>query len=167
VPKSFHQPMTDYQADARITVTLRRAMERELFGRQTAGTLTGRQAADPMHPARLSEPMRWLTAEPGPMHVEVSGFGFNLVSGNYEIACLVVIESEEFWTIYGGQIEASWESSSLRIVSSHDRESIADLLANPAWSNEGLFALSVSWPLSRPSRCAAQASASPLAPVDR
>jgi hypothetical protein len=107
VPKSFHQPMNDYQGGARITATLRRAMERELFGRQAAGTLSGRQLADAMHPARLSEPMLWLTAEPGRMHIEVSGFGFNLVSGNYEIACLVVIESEEFWTRYGGQIEAS------------------------------------------------------------
>jgi transcriptional regulator with XRE-family HTH domain len=141
VPKSFHQPMTDYQADARITATLRRAMERELFGRQAAGTLTGRQAADPMHPGRMSEPMHWLTAGAGWMHIEVGGFGFNLVSGNYEIACLVVIEPEEFWTRYGGQIEASWESSSLRIVSSHDSESIAELLGDPAWSNEGLFAL--------------------------
>jgi transcriptional regulator with XRE-family HTH domain len=140
VPKSFHQPMTDYQADARITATLRRAMERELFGRQSAGTLTGRQAADPMHPARLSEPMRWLTAKPGRMRVEVTGFGFNLVSGNYEIACHVVIESEEFWTRYGGQIEASWESSSLRLVSSDDNDSVARLIADRTWSNEGLFA---------------------------
>ena len=139
-PKSFHQPMTDYQADTRITATLRRAMERELFGRQTAGTLAGRQAADAMHPARLSEPMRWLSAEPGRMWVECTGFGFNLVSGSSEIACLVVIKSEEFWARYGGKIEASWESSCLRIVSSHDSGSIAELLGDPAWSNEGLFA---------------------------
>jgi hypothetical protein len=142
VPKSFHQPMTDYQADARITTTLRRAMEREMFGRQDAGALIGRQAADPMHPARLSEPMRWLTATPGRMRAEVTGFGFNLVSGNYEVASLVTIEDEEFWTTHGGEIQAGWESASLRIVSSRDTDSIAQILADPAWSNEGLFAFS-------------------------
>jgi len=57
IPKGFHQPMTDFRADARIGATLRRELEEELFGRaDTDNTRTaGRQAADPMHPARLSD----------------------------------------------------------------------------------------------------------------
>jgi hypothetical protein len=143
IPKGFHQPMTDYRSDARIAVTLLRETEEELFGRaEIDNTLNGQQTADPMHPSRLSEPMRWLLAEnPGALRLECTGFGLNLVSGNYEFACLIVVESEDFWTRYGGQIEANWETSALRQYSSLDSESLTELLVEDTWSNEGLFAL--------------------------
>jgi hypothetical protein len=65
----------------------------------------------------------------------------NLVSGNYEFASLLVVESDDFWSRYGGQIEANWESSALRQYSSLDRESLAELVTEDTWSNEGLFVL--------------------------
>ena len=142
IPKGFHQPMTDYRADARIGATLRREMEEELFGREDIdNTLAEPHAADPMHPARLSEPMRWLLANPDAWTTECTGFGLNLVSGNFEFACLIVVDSEDFWLHYGGQIEANWESMTLRQYSSLDGESLAGLAHDPAWSNEGVFAL--------------------------
>ena len=100
IPKGFHQPMTDVRADAQLGATLRREMEEELFGRTDIdNTVTGdRRAADPMHPSRLSEPMRWLDEHPDRCRMECTGFGINLVSGNYEFAALVVIDDEEFWT---------------------------------------------------------------------
>ncbi len=85
--------------------------------------------------------MRWLLTEnPAAFRVECTGFGLNLVSGNFEFACLIVIESDEFWSRFGGQIEASWESSSLRQYSSLDDGSLAALASDSGWSNEGLFA---------------------------
>ena len=54
--------------------------------------------------------------------MECTGFGVNLVSGNYEFASLVVIEDEEFWPRYGGDVEANWESAGLRLYSSLDRQ---------------------------------------------
>ena len=143
IPKGFHQPMTDYRSDAKIAATLLREMEEELFGREEIdNTVNEQSAADPMHPSRLSEPMRWLLMEnPGALRVECTGFGLNLVSGNYEFACLVVVESDDFWSRYGGQIEANWESSALRQYSSLDTESLAELVTEDTWSNEGLFAL--------------------------
>ena len=143
IPKGFHQPMTDYRSDAEIAATLLREMEEELFGREEIdNTVNEQSAADPMHPSRLSEPMRWLLTEnPGALRVECTGFGLNLVSGNYEFACLVVVESDDFWSRYGGQIEANWESSALRQYSSLDSESLAELVTEDTWSNEGLFAL--------------------------
>ena len=72
--------------------------------------------------------MRWLlTDNPGAFRMECTGFGLNLVSGNFEFACLVVMDSDEFWSRFGGQIEASWESSSLRQYSSLDGGSLAAL----------------------------------------
>ena len=142
IPKGFHQPLTDFRGDAKIAATLRREMEEELFGRDDIdNTVTQNHAADPMHPARLSEPMRWLLTEnPGALRMECTGFGLNLVSGNFEYACLIVIDSEDFWYRFGGKIEACWESSSLRQYSSLDAVSLSALACDDAWSNEGLFA---------------------------
>jgi hypothetical protein len=142
IPKGFHQPVADYRNDAKIAATLLREMEEELFGRTDIdSTLAEQHAADPMHPARLSEPMRWLLVEnPGSLRMECTGFGLNLVSGNYEFACLAVIDSDEFWARFGGHIEANWESSTLRQYSSLDGDSLTALAADDGWSNEGLFA---------------------------
>ncbi|WP_205623103.1 hypothetical protein [Sciscionella marina] len=83
IPKGFHQPLTDYRSDARLGATLLREMEEELFGRDDIdNTVTQDRHADPMHPSRLSEPMRWLT-ESGAVRLECTGFGYNLISANY------------------------------------------------------------------------------------
>ncbi|WP_338597120.1 transcriptional regulator [Saccharopolyspora sp. SCSIO 74807] len=140
-PKGFHQPLTDVRAEAQIGATLRREMEEELFGRDEIDNTVGDQRkADPMHPSRLTEPMSWLLEEPGRLRTECTGFGLNLVSGNFEFAGLTVIEDEEFWKRFGGQIEANWEASSLHQYSSLDGDFLAELVRDVAWSNEGLFA---------------------------
>jgi transcriptional regulator with XRE-family HTH domain len=142
LPRGFHQPMTDFRADARIGATLRREMEEELFGREDIdNTLTEKYAAEPMHPTRLSEPAHWLMYNPDRARMECTAFGLNLVNGNCEFACLIVIDDENFWSRYGGRLVANWESSSLRQYSSLDSKSLTDLVQDPAWSNEGLFAL--------------------------
>ena len=141
IPRGFHQPLTDFRADASIGSTLRRELEEELFRRvDVDNTLSEGRIADPMHPNRLSESMRWLLADPGRVRFEVTGFGFNLLNGNLECTCLVLIEDPEFWVRYGDQIEANWESTGLRQFSSRDRQGIRDLIQDEAWSNEGLFA---------------------------
>ncbi|SFR27367.1 hypothetical protein SAMN04488564_11116 [Lentzea waywayandensis] len=142
IPKGFHQPLVDFRADAQVGATLRREMEEELFGRHDIDNTVGDQrSADPMHPSRLSEPMRWLLGEPGRLRMECTGFGLNLVSGNFEFPSLIVVDDEEFWQRYGGQIEANWETANLRQYSSADAELVEELAADTAWSNEGLFAL--------------------------
>ncbi len=91
-----------------------------------------------MHPRRLSEPMRWLLAEnPSRLRMECTGFGLNLVSGNFEFPCLIVIDDDEFWARYGGQIEANWESSSLRQYSSLDRELLTELASDAGMEQRG------------------------------
>lgn len=142
IPKGFHQPLVDFRADAQVGSTLRREMEEELFGRHDIDNTVGDQrSADPMHPSRLSEPMRWLLGGPGRLRMECTGFGLNLVSGNFEFPSLIVVEDEEFWQRYGGQIEANWETANLRQYSTADGELLEELADDVAWSNEGLFAL--------------------------
>jgi hypothetical protein len=141
IPKGFHEPLKDVAADARIGATLRRELEEELFGRVEVDSTAGdSRVAAPMHPSRLSEPMRWLTASAGRVRMECTGFGLNLVSGNYEFACLVMVDDEEFWPRFGGDVEANWEAAGLRVYSSLDDRLLAKLAADESWSNEGLFA---------------------------
>jgi hypothetical protein len=142
IPKGFHQPLADIRGDTALGCTLQRELEEELFGRDDIdNTVTDQRCADPMHPSRLSEPMRWLVGVSDALTMECTGFGLNLVSGNYEFASLIVIDDEEFWARYGGQVEANWESSSLRRYSSLDGSLLSELISDVAWSNEGLFAL--------------------------
>ncbi|MFL6118776.1 transcriptional regulator [Actinophytocola sp.] len=141
IPKGFHEPLNDVRADAPIGATLRREMEEELFGRvDVDSTANVSRAAVPMHPGRLSAPMHWLLDAPGRLRTECTGFGLNLVSGNYEFAGLVVVDDEEFWSRFAGDIESNWESSGLRLYSSLDRALISKLVMDESWTNEGLFA---------------------------
>ncbi|MGH7927646.1 MAG: transcriptional regulator, partial [Candidatus Binatia bacterium] len=140
IPRGFHQPLTDYRGDTSIGATLRRELEEELFHRTDVdNTVSEELLADPMHPSRLSEPMRWLLSSPDKARFECTAFGFNTLNGNFEVACLVVIDDPEFWERFGGQIEANWESTGLRQHSTRDMAGIRDLLREETWSSEGLF----------------------------
>jgi hypothetical protein len=143
IPKAFHEPLNDFSDDAQLSATLEREMEEELFGRVEVDSTQGnRQVADPLHLTRLSAPMRWLMdhADEGSWRMECTAFGYNLVSGNFEFACLIVIDDETWWTQFGGHVTANWESSGLRRYSSLDEAALSHLVHDDAWSNEGLFA---------------------------
>jgi hypothetical protein len=56
-------------------------------------------------------------------------------------SALVAVHDEEFWARFGGQVEANWESAGLRRFSSMDPKGLSKLIVDPAWSDEGLFAL--------------------------
>jgi len=143
IPKGFHEPLVDFSADAQISATLEREMEEELFGRAEVDCTAGEQlAADPMHASRLSPPMRWLVSHPDPAtwSAECVGFGLNAMTGNFEFASLIVIHDPAWWDEHGGAIQANWETEGIRRYSSLDRDQLAELAADPAWSNEGLFA---------------------------
>lgn len=141
IPKGFHQPLVDLSGEVAISSTLDREMEEELFGRlEVDSTDDGFRRADPLHAARLTLPLRWLVDHPRAWRMECTGFGLNLVSGNFEFASLIVVEDQGWWEQFGGSIAANWESDSLRQYSSLDRELIDRITHNAAWSNEGLFA---------------------------
>jgi hypothetical protein len=116
-------------------------MEEELFGRlDIDSTVNAQRWADPMHPERLTNPMRWLVEHPDAWRTECTGVGFNTMTGNYEFASLIVIDDETWWTRHAGAVEANWESSTLRRYSTRDTPALAAPAHDPAWSNEGLFA---------------------------
>jgi hypothetical protein len=143
IPKGFHQPLADFSDDMQLSVTLERELEEELLGREELELAGGTaQRLDPLHRTRLSEPMRWLIDRAGSdaWRTECTGFGLNLVSGNYEFASLITIEDEEWWTLFGGKLIANWEVGGIRIYSSLDVGGVSSLVNDERWSDEGLFA---------------------------
>ena len=142
IPKCFHQPINDVAGEVGVGRTLLRELEEELLGRDELDAGSNGAAADPMHPSRLSEPMRWL-CESRDWDLQMTGFGFNLMSGNYEFASVVAVHDETFWIRHGGAVEANWEAARLRAFSSLDRDGLAALLNEPGWSDEGLVAFAL------------------------
>lgn len=142
IPKAFHQPTVDAFSEFRVAMTVERELEEELLGRLDLELLTpdSDRRASPTHLLNQSEPMGWLRSHPESYRIECSGFGINMVTGNYEFACLVAVEDPRWWQTYGHRIEGNWEALRLRCVSSRDTAGIAALVGDARWSNEGLFA---------------------------
>jgi hypothetical protein len=131
IPKAFHQPLFDFSDDAQLSVTLERELEEELLGRDELQPARGpAQRLAPLHHTQLSPPMRWLVERAGSdtWRTECTGFGLNLVSGNYEFASLITIEDEQWWTSFGGQLITNWEAEGIRIYSSLDIDGISQLV---------------------------------------
>ena len=142
IPKAFHQPIADAWAEVSIGTTLDRELEEELLGRDDLESLVlgSHRKVAPNHPSNLSDAMSWLRRNQRAYRVECTGFGVNLVTGNYEFACLIVVEDPTWWSNYAHRVEANWEAQRLRCVSSRDSEGLIELAGDPRWSNEGLFA---------------------------
>ncbi len=143
IPKAFHQPTVDPHGETHVSTTVERELEEELLGRPDLEQLSiaSSKLAAPLHPLNASAPMAWLHANPDAWRMECTGFGVNMVSGNYEFACLVVIHDPAWWSLHGNVLEANWEAMRLHRYSSTDYDGVVALIADPRWSNEGLFAL--------------------------
>ena len=141
VPKAFHQPLGDDRG-ALLSVTLERELEEELFGREELNQLSPetRRLLAPGHPSADSAPMRWLRTHPESLRTYCCAVGINLLSGNYEIACVAIIEDPAWWDAFGGSLRANWEIERTHCYSSRDRDALARLACDPRWSDEGLFA---------------------------
>jgi transcriptional regulator with XRE-family HTH domain len=143
IPKAFHQPTGEAAEEAPLSVTLLRELEEELLGRVDLEQLTEEayRHVDPLHAMQTSEPLLWLLDRRNTFRTECTGFGFNLVTGSYDLLCLVVIDDPAWWDTFGHLVAANWESMRIRRYSSHDTAGLADLVHDPRWSNEGLFGL--------------------------
>jgi hypothetical protein len=119
------------------------ALEEELLGRQDFEQLsaTAGRIAAPRHPLTVSEPMRWLLDHGDAYQIDSTGFGINMLTGTYEFPCLIRINDGYWWPAYGDRVEANWETMRLHCYSSRDADGLTALIADPKWSNEGLFAV--------------------------
>lgn len=142
VPKAFHQPLTDLSTPA-LSATLQRELEEELLGRDELDHLSPETrrhiAAD--HVSAASAPVRWLHAHRDSYLLRCTGVGINMLSGNYEVACLAVIDDPAWWADHAGSLLTNWEIDRTRVYSTRDTQGLTGLIGDPRWSDEGLFAL--------------------------
>jgi transcriptional regulator with XRE-family HTH domain len=141
IPKGFHQHMRDAREEVCLSATVYRELEEELFGRRDFDEATGRSQLGlvPHHVNLLTEPMRWLVDHDA-IDARCVGFGVNLMTGNYEFACLICIPDEEFWKRYGGAFLPNWEAADVQTYSSANPDALAELILDHRWTDEGLFA---------------------------
>lgn len=141
VPKAFHQPLTDTR-DCALSSTINRELEEELLGREELDQMSpeSRSRVVPGHLSAMSAPMRWLHDHPGSYLLGCTAFGINMLSGNYEFACLAIIDDPSWWSAHAGSLQSNWEVHQTHGYSSLDAEGLAKVVADPRWSNEGLFA---------------------------
>jgi hypothetical protein len=142
IPKAFHQPTGEPADEAAISVTLRREFEEELLGRQDLEQIGRVEHAhvDLLHSQHLTEPMAWLMDQgPETYRVECTGLGLNTVTGNYEFACMILVDDESWWDRFGHLVEVNWEAERVHRHSSLDTAGLEALVADPRWGNESLF----------------------------
>jgi hypothetical protein len=143
IPKGWHQPIGEAASEARFATTILRELEEELLGREDLEQRSdeARRTAAPMHAERHPEAMLPLLYEPEGLRLKGTGFGLNLLSGTYEVPCLILIEDERWWEDWGHHIAGNWETMAIETYSTMDPNGLAALIHDPRWSNEGLFAL--------------------------
>ena len=114
----------------------------ELLGRLELDQISpeARRRVLPGHASALSGPMRSLFEHPGAYQLFCTAFGVNMLSGNYEVACLALIEDPAWGTSYGQALQANWEVGGTRCYSSLDTDGVFGVISDPRWSDEGLFA---------------------------
>lgn len=142
MPKAFHQHLVSPEDEVSVGTTLRRELEEELFGREDVDESWGRPklSLTPYHEQALSAPMRWL-ADEGVGRYECTGAGLNLLAGNFEFACLITIADERFLEKFGASCVANWEAEGITLASTADPDRLTALIADPRWTDEGLFGL--------------------------
>jgi hypothetical protein len=131
IPTGFHQPTGEHAHEARLSATLRREFEEELLGRQDLEQIEphAHSHVDLLHAQHLTEPMAWLLDRP------------DSFTGNYEFACLVVIDDEGWWHSFGHLVESNWEAERVNRHSTLDTAGLEALVSDTRWGNESLFCL--------------------------
>ena len=137
VPQAFHQPVWDPQAEVRLSTTVERELEEELLGRKEVTRTEHLHILDPYHLASRTPRMRWLLQNRAAWHHECTGLSINLLTGNYDFSCLIVISDPTF-----RQLWPNWEME--RTIPLSLRRSniqrVREKALEASWVDEALFA---------------------------
>jgi transcriptional regulator with XRE-family HTH domain len=141
IPKGFHEPSVDAWAERRPSFTVYRELFEELFGGDEIERDVQRLKHDWFFDT--SEPLRWFREHRDAYDLELTSFGISLMSGNYELATLLVVRDEEFWTRYGYLIRTNWELEKGGLdgpfVSSKEAQQLSRFIQRSEWDDPSLF----------------------------
>jgi hypothetical protein len=137
VPQAFHQPVWDPQVEVRLSTTVERELEEELLGRKEVTRTEDLHVLDPYHLASRTPQMRWLLQNRPAWHYECTGLTINLLTGNYDFSCLIVISDPTF-----GQLWPNWEMEKTIPLSLRrtNIQRVREKALDASWVDEALFA---------------------------
>ena len=138
LPVGFHQPMVDGSQEMPLDLSLYREIYEELFGGSDAEQLGSHITPD----WYLSqEPMSYFKEHENGFRCEVVSYGVNASTGNYEFGLLLYVPDTWFYKTYSGRFRSNWEPESIHWLSTTNTEKIAELIADPNWTDECRLAL--------------------------
>jgi hypothetical protein len=146
LPTAMHQPSISAAAGKPFHHTVFRELYEEVFGGDEVDDDAQHLAEDWYTAASVCEPLAWMTEHPECFRMVLLGWGLNLLTGNYELAVLLVIRDPVFWEKYGHLLVTNWETagSNSPLVSSKQTLDLKNLLENPAWTGGGIFSFASS-----------------------
>jgi len=139
IPRGFHKATVDRKKELNPYNSVMRELYKELLG--------GADASGPIirsgHDWYMYRPqMQWFCEHPNKYHVECTSFAINLLTGNYGLGILLVIDDPHYYEVHQRVEEFSTdEVEKQKIVSSLLKEEVSELILQPDWSPDGRMAL--------------------------
>lgn len=137
LPKAFHQPTVNSDAEANVKWTVLREVFEEVFG----GSEVESESTALRHDRYMStEPaLNYFAEHEGAYTFEIVGFGLNALNGNYEFAALMAVPDVWYWRTFSSKMDSAWETEDVILLSSRDSAALADYLRESQWAPESRF----------------------------
>lgn len=136
IPKAFHQPTVSPLEESRLEATLFREIFEELYGGNEAERGHDNISHDWFWPKKAG--VNYFREHHGAYTTEVTSFGINAASGNYEFGMLLVVPDQWYWRTFGSELQKNWETSRIALIPSDNKEQLETLLTEDIWASEGL-----------------------------
>lgn len=129
IAKGIHGPLTGDPSDIMLAKTIWREFYEELFsGEKDVRRFRQMISGDWWLNEPNAAPVRYLRENPEQSEQFGLGFGFNMVSGNYEFPNLFIIKNFDFLKRF--KVNGCWEAEKVSYVSSKDILEIREILTN-------------------------------------
>ncbi len=141
IPEAYHQPMIFADTELPFKQTFYREFYEELLGGEEVGKKSCHLCSDWY--IKSSKALQWLQQPDANYKLIMTGFGFNLMSGNYEVALLCIIKDTTFWNNYRHLLVTNWETTEhmLPLLSTKDDDALTRMLSRNDWTGSGLFSV--------------------------
>lgn len=142
LPSGMHQPTNKANArfETSIAATVYRETYEELFGGQEV-EVEDQHIAPQWFMSKA--PLRWISEHRDKVVTEIVSFGINLVDGTYEFGVLVVIDDENYWSMFQDAMTPNreFDDSETPYFSTMDSDRLFMLLTDPYLADTSSIAL--------------------------
>lgn len=139
IPKALHQHHRKFEDEANLHWTVFRELFEELFkGAEVMGSTSARLMHAWYMRTKEYPALSYFNQPNSDYKCEVTGFGFNAITGEYNFAVLLTVNDTEYWDTYGSGMEGNWEAKGCEMISTKDEKRICEILQSN-WSAESIF----------------------------